>query len=137
MKHLYEPNMFNYTWESIDHDQYIVGTYYLEDIIDDDDDFADHFDQVQRLALEGSTSSWQEVASETPEIREKLTSKVLGYYEIPAPKGTKKAIIQLGFAVGVFSLPFVFRHATVEPDPAHRVDRRTNDHEVEVPDEDG
>jgi len=104
MKQLYDPNMFNYTWESIDHDQYVVGTYYLEDIIDDDDDFADHFDQVQRLALEGSTSSWQEVSEDTPEVRERLTSKVLGYFEVPAPKGKKQAVIQLGFAVGAWDV---------------------------------
>jgi 2,3-diketo-5-methylthiopentyl-1-phosphate enolase len=103
MKQLYDPHMFEYTWESIDHDQYVVGTYYIEDVVEDSD-FIDHFGQVQRLALEGSTSSWQDVSEETPEIREKLTSKVLGYFEIPAPKGTRKAVIQLGFAVGAWDV---------------------------------
>ena len=31
-------------------------------------------------------------------------SKVLGYYEIPAPKGTKKAIIQLGFPTAAWDV---------------------------------
>jgi 2,3-diketo-5-methylthiopentyl-1-phosphate enolase len=55
--------------------------------------------------LEGSTSSWQEVTEDTQELRERLSSKVLGYYEIPAPKGTKKAVIQLGFPVGNWEVP--------------------------------
>ena len=96
MKQLYDPHMFDYTWESVDHNEYVVGTYYIEDVVEDSD-FIDHFGQVQRLALEGSTSSWQNVSEETPEMREKLTSKVLGYFEIPAPKGTQKAVVQLGF----------------------------------------
>ena len=39
-------------------------------------------------------SSWMDVEELTPEVRERLMSKVLGYFEIPATKGTKKAIIQ-------------------------------------------
>ena len=104
MRPLFDPQMFNYTWESIDHDRYVVGTYYIEDIVEDSD-FIDHFAQVQRLALEGSTSSWQEVSEDTQELRERLSRKVLGYFEIPAPKGTKKAVIQLGFPVGNWEVP--------------------------------
>ena len=100
VKQLYDPHMFNYMWESIvPDDNFIVGTYYLEDTVDAvDADFIDHLEQVQRLALEGSTASWMDVSEETPELREKLSSKVLGYYEIPAPHGTKKAVIQMGFS---------------------------------------
>ncbi len=104
MRPLFDPQMFNYTWESVDHDRYVVGTYYIEDVVEDSD-FIDHFAQIQRLALEGSTSSWQEVAEDTKEVRERLSSKVIGYFEVPAPKGTKKAVIQLGFPIGNWEVP--------------------------------
>jgi 2,3-diketo-5-methylthiopentyl-1-phosphate enolase len=93
--------MFNYMWESLDQDRFVVGTYYIEDA-PGNVDFIDHLGQVQRLALEGSTASWMDVKEETPEVRERLSSKVLGYYEVPAPKGTKKAVIQLAFPIAAW-----------------------------------
>lgn len=102
VKELYDPHMFNYMWESLDQDRFVVGTYYIEDTKEDNIDFIDHLAQVQRLALEGSTASWMEVKEETPEVRERLTSKVLNYLEIPAPKGTKKAIVQLAFPIAAW-----------------------------------
>ena len=104
MKHLYDPHMFNYMWEScIEPDDYIVGTYYIEDVVEDQE-FIDHLGQVERLAAEGSTSSWMDVKELTDDVRERLMSKVIGYYEIPAPKGTKKAIIQLGFPTAAWDV---------------------------------
>ena len=103
IKQVFDPHMFNYAWESIDHDEYVVGTYFIEDVVTDSD-FIDHLGQVERLALEGSTATWVEVLEETPEVREKLTSKVLGYYEVPAPDGTKKAVIQLAFPIGAWEV---------------------------------
>jgi len=103
MKLYYEPRMFDYMPESVDRDRMVVATYYVEDVRGEDE-FIDHLRQVERLALEGSTSSWMDVAEETDELRERLTSKVLGYYEIPAPKGTKKAIVQLGFPDGAWDI---------------------------------
>ncbi len=100
-KELYDPHMFNYMWESLDEDRFVVGTYYIEDN-KPGWDFIDHLAQVQRLALEGSTASWMEVREETPEVRERLSSKVLGYYEVPAPEGTKKAIVQLAFPIAAW-----------------------------------
>ena len=100
-KELYDPYMFNYMWESLDQDRFVVGTYYIEDTLKNVD-FIDHLGQVQRLALEGSTASWVEVKEETPEVRERLSSKVLGYYEIPAPEGTRKAVIQLAFPIAAW-----------------------------------
>jgi 2,3-diketo-5-methylthiopentyl-1-phosphate enolase len=103
MKLYYEPRMFDYMLESVDRDRMVIATYYVEDVRNEDE-FIDHLRQVERLALEGSTSSWMDVAEETDELRERLTSKVLGYYEIPAPKGTKKAIVQLGFPDGAWDI---------------------------------
>ena len=31
VKELYDPHMFNYMWESLDQDRFVVGTYYIED----------------------------------------------------------------------------------------------------------
>ncbi len=101
VKELYDPHMFNYMWESLDEDRFVVGTYYIEDRRPEWD-FVDHLAQVQRLALEGSTATWMEIKEETPEVRERLTSKVLGYYEVPAPKGTKKAVVQLAFPIAAW-----------------------------------
>ncbi len=103
-KPLYDPHMFNYMWESvIPTDDYIVGTYYIEDVVEDQD-FIDHLGQVERLAAEGSTSSWMEVKELTDQVRDRLMSRVLGYYEVPAPKGTKKAVIQLGFSTAAWDV---------------------------------
>ena len=101
VKQLYDPHMFNYMWESLDQDRFVVGTYYIEDTLENVD-FIDHLAQVQRLALEGSTASWMDVKEETPEVRDRLSSKVLGYYEVPAPKGTKKAVVQLAFPIAAW-----------------------------------
>ena len=98
-KQLYDPHMFNYMWESLDRDRFVVGTYYIEDTVESTD-FIDHLMQVQRLALEGSTASWMEIKEETPEVRDRLTSKVLNYLEIPSVKGTKKDC-QLFFPIAV------------------------------------
>jgi 2,3-diketo-5-methylthiopentyl-1-phosphate enolase len=100
-KQLYDPNMFNYMWESLDQDRFVVGTYYVEDI-KEGVDFIDHLAQIQRLALEGSTASWMEIKEETPEVRERLSSKILNYLEIPADKGTKKAIVQMAFPIAAW-----------------------------------
>ena len=69
MKELYDPHMFNYMWESLDPDRFVVGTYYIEDTVENTD-FIDHLAQVQRLAMEGSTASWMEVGEETPYMEE-------------------------------------------------------------------
>lgn len=109
MKLIYEPRMFDYMMESVDRDRMVIATYYVEDVrgeneLRGENEFIDHFKQIERMALEGSTSSWMEVADDTAEVRERLTSRVLGYYEVPAPKGTKKAVVQLGFPIGAWDV---------------------------------
>jgi len=104
MKRIFDPDMFNYMWESIDHDRYIVATYYVEDTREGES-WIEHLEQVQRFALEGSTSSWVKVKEDNTTIREKLTSKILGYYEVPTSKpNTKAAIIQLGFPIDAWDI---------------------------------
>ena len=50
VKELYDPHMFNYMWESLDQDRFVVGTYYIEDN-KPEWDFIDHLnnDEVGRL----------------------------------------------------------------------------------------
>jgi 2,3-diketo-5-methylthiopentyl-1-phosphate enolase len=103
MKLIYEPRMFDAMMESVDRDRMVIATYYVEDVRGEDE-FIDHLKQIERMALEGSTSSWMEVPDDTAEVRERLVSRVLGYYEVPAPKGTKKAIVQLGFPIGAWDV---------------------------------
>ncbi len=104
MKRLFDPDMFDFQWESIDHNRYIVGTYYVEDTLPDQD-WIEHLGNVQRMALEGSTSSWMRVKEDSGAVREKLTSKVLGYYEVPIEKPhTKAAVVQLGFPVDAWDI---------------------------------
>lgn len=104
MKRLFDPDMFNFMLESVNHDRYIVATYYMEDTLEDQN-WIEHLHQVQRMALEGSTSSWMRVKEDTGEVREKLTSKVLGYYEIPTENKHKKAaVIQLGFPIDAWDV---------------------------------
>ncbi len=99
MKRIFDPDMFDFQWESVNLDRYIVGTYYLEDTLPDQE-WIEHLGQVQRMALEGSTSSWMRVKEDSSAVREKLTSKVLGYYEVPTGKPhTKAAVVQIGFPI--------------------------------------
>ena len=104
MKRIFDPEMFDFQWESVNHDRYIVGTYYVEDTLEDQD-WIEHLGQIQRIALEGSTSSWMRVKEDSNEVREKLTSKVLGYYEVPIGKPhTKAAVVQLGFPIDAWDV---------------------------------
>lgn len=98
MKPYYDVNIFNHTLESIDKERYLIATYYIEDSLSGED-FLDHFMLVQDMVREGSTGSWMDVEEETSEVRNRLAGKMLGYYEIPAPEGIKKAVVQLGFSV--------------------------------------
>lgn len=104
MKRLFDPDMFNFQWESINHDRYIVGTYYVEDTLGGQD-WIEHLKNIERMALEGSTSSWMRVKEDTDAVREKLTSKILGYYEVPTDKPhTKIAVVQIGFPVDAWDI---------------------------------
>jgi 2,3-diketo-5-methylthiopentyl-1-phosphate enolase len=104
MKRIFDPEMFDFQWESINHDRYIVATYFIQDTLEGED-WIEHLGQVQRMALEGSTSSWMRVKEDTGAVREKLTSKVLGYYEVPLDKPhTKAAVVQIGFPIDAWDV---------------------------------
>lgn len=93
----YDPIIFRNILDGIDRKRCLMATYYVEDRVPGED-FLDHFALIQSLALEGSTGTWEKVEEETPEVRERLSGKLVGYYEIPSPEpDTKRAIIQLAF----------------------------------------
>jgi 2,3-diketo-5-methylthiopentyl-1-phosphate enolase len=97
VKRYYDPIIFNNMLDGIDRRKYLIATYCVEDTVPDAD-FLDHFALIQQMILEGSTGTWAEVKEETPEVRDKLSGKLVGYYEVPAPEGVKKAVVQFAFS---------------------------------------
>ena len=62
MKHLYDPHMFNYMWEScIAPIDYIVGTYFTSKTWSKTRTLSITWAMVERPLAEGSTSSWMDV----------------------------------------------------------------------------
>jgi len=95
----YDPIIFHNILDGIDRKSCLIATYYLDDRVPGED-FLDHFDLIQSLALEGSTGTWEKVAEETPEVRARLAGKLVGYHEVPSVEAdTKRAVIQLAFPI--------------------------------------
>ena len=82
MRIYYQPEIFNNSLDGIDRKQNIIATYYLKDR-KEGVEFMDHFSLIQSLALESSTGTWEKVAEDTEEVRETLSCKLVGYYQIP------------------------------------------------------
>jgi 2,3-diketo-5-methylthiopentyl-1-phosphate enolase len=101
VRRLYDPKIFVQSLDSIDRDKFIIATYYIED--SPGTDFIDHFAQLQRLVLEGSTGSWARVEEETDEVRDALAGRLVGYYEVPAPPGTKRAVVQIAYPTAAWN----------------------------------
>jgi len=52
------------------------------------------------MGLEGSTGTWEKVEEDTEEVRKAMSSKLVGYHEIPGEdRYTKAAVIQLAFPI--------------------------------------
>ncbi|MFH0795595.1 MAG: RuBisCO large subunit C-terminal-like domain-containing protein [Candidatus Omnitrophota bacterium] len=95
----YNPEIFVQTFDGIDRDNYVVATYYMDDVLPGED-FIDHFTLIQAMALEGSTGTWEKVAEDTAEMRQVFSSKLVGYFEIPTPEPDRRqAVVQLAFPV--------------------------------------
>ena len=95
----YDPLIFHNIPDGIDRKRCLVATYYVEDRVAGEE-FLDHFNLIQSIALEGSTGTWEKVEEETPEVRARLSGKLVGYYEIPSSEtDTKRAVIQLAFPI--------------------------------------
>jgi 2,3-diketo-5-methylthiopentyl-1-phosphate enolase len=99
MNPLYDPLLFNHIPEGTESKRDLIATYYIDDALPGED-FIDHLKLIQEIIIEGSTGSWMKVKEETPEVREALAGKLLGYYEVPCEdQSRKKAVIQLGFPI--------------------------------------
>ena len=99
MKRYYDPEIFHQTFDGIDLDEHVVASYYLRDRLEGQK-FLDHLALVQAMGLEGSTGTWEKVAEDTEEVRKALSSKMVGYHEIPTDDPyTKSAVVQLAFPI--------------------------------------
>lgn len=93
----YDPSIFLNMLDGIDRKRCLIATYYVEDRVPGES-FLDHFHLIQSIALEGSTGTWEKIEEDTPEVRARLSGKMIGYYEIPSTESdTKKAVVQLAF----------------------------------------
>lgn len=82
MRTYYQPEIFNNVLDGIDRKRNIIATYYLKDR-KEGVEFMDHMSLLQSLALESSTGTWEKVSEDTEEVRETLSCRLVGYYQIP------------------------------------------------------
>jgi len=83
MKRYYDPEIFHQTFDGIDLDEHIVASYYLKDRMEGEK-FLDHLSLIQSMGLEGSTGTWEKVEEDTEAVRHEMSSKMVGYHEIPS-----------------------------------------------------
>ncbi|MBN1553587.1 MAG: hypothetical protein JXA11_02495 [Phycisphaerae bacterium] len=99
MKSFYDFEIFHKMLDGIDLDDHVVASYYLKDRLEGEK-FLDHFALVQAMGLEGSTGTWEKVEEDTQAVREAMSSKMVGYHEIPSDDPyTKSAVVQLAFPI--------------------------------------
>ncbi|MBC7264439.1 MAG: ribulose 1,5-bisphosphate carboxylase [Chloroflexi bacterium] len=92
MKTLYDPNIFENTMEGITPEDYIIATYYFEQ------EAYEHLEVVGYMALEASTGGWIDFPGETPQVREALSARVVGYYPVESQhEGWQAAVVRLAF----------------------------------------
>jgi len=99
MRTYYQPEIFNQILDGVDRKRNIIATYYLKDR-KEGVEFMDHLTLIQSLALESSTGTWEKVSEDTEEVRETLSCKLVGYYQIPNDdKYTAEAVIQFAMSI--------------------------------------
>lgn len=102
MERIHDPVIFQNALDGIDLKNNIIATYFMKDRLEGVD-FIDHFKLIESIAIEGSTGSWQRVEEESSEVREMLSGKLVGYYEVPSEDPyTKSAVIQLAFPINAW-----------------------------------
>ena len=95
----YDPEIFQNMLDGIDLDTHVVASYYMRDRLEGVD-FLDHFALIQAMGLEGSTGTWEKVEEDTREVRRSMSSKLVGYHEVPTEDPyTKAAVVQLAFPI--------------------------------------
>jgi len=99
MQRFYDPEIFLQTFDGIDLDNHVVASYYLRDRLEGEK-FLDHLSLVQSMGLEGSTGTWEKVEEDTAKVRQAMSSKMVGYHEIPSEDPcVKSAVVQLAFPI--------------------------------------
>jgi len=99
MQHYYDPEIFQQMLDGVDLDDHVVASYYIKDRLEGEK-FLDYFSLVQAMALEGSTGTWEKVEEDTEAVRKAMSSKLVGYHEIPCEDPyTKAAVVQLAFPI--------------------------------------
>ena len=99
MKRYYDPEIFLQMLDGIDLDNHVIASYYLRDRLEGEK-FLDHLALVQAMGLEGSTGTWEKVEEDTDKVRKAMSSKMVGYHEIPSEDPyTKSAVVQLAFPI--------------------------------------
>jgi len=102
MKRYYDPEIFHQMLDGVDLDSHVIASYYMRDRLEGQK-FLDHLTLVQSMALEGSTGTWEKVEEDTEEVRKALSSKLVGYHEIPCEDPyTKSAVVQLAFPMAAW-----------------------------------
>ena len=98
----YQPEIFNNMLESIDLDTHLIATYYIHHKRPGET-FHDYLAFIQSLALESSTGTWEKIKDDTLEVRDTLSCKLIGYYEIPTrAEDEAEAVIQFAMSVNAF-----------------------------------
>jgi 2,3-diketo-5-methylthiopentyl-1-phosphate enolase len=99
MKRYYDAEIFHQMLDGIDLDNHVIASYRLKDRLEGEK-FLDHLALVQAMGLEGSTGTWEKVEEDTEEVRKAMSSKLVGYHEIPSDDPyTKAAVVQLAFPI--------------------------------------
>lgn len=99
MEPYYRPEIFHQTLDGIDLDNHIIASYFMKDRLEGQK-FLDYFALIQSMGLEGSTGTWAEVDEDTEDLRIAISSKMVGYHEIPCQDPyTKSAVVQLAFPI--------------------------------------
>jgi 2,3-diketo-5-methylthiopentyl-1-phosphate enolase len=102
MNRVHDPIIFQHALDGIDLKTHIVATYYLSDRLAGVD-FIDHFKLIESIAIEGSTGTWQKVKEDSEEVRQNLSGKLVGYFELPSgDEFRKSAVIQLAFPINAW-----------------------------------
>jgi 2,3-diketo-5-methylthiopentyl-1-phosphate enolase len=102
MERVHDPIIFQNSLDGIDLKTHIVATYRMSDTLPGVD-FIDHFKLIESIAIEGSTGTWEKVAEDSEDVREHLSGKLVGYYELPAEgEFTRSAVIQLAFPINAW-----------------------------------
>ena len=102
MRSYYQPQIFNNMLESVNLKEHFVATYYIRNR-KEGAVLLDHMNFFEKLALESSTGTWEKIKDDTSEIKEMLSCKLVGYFEIPNDDPyTAECVVQFAMSSKAF-----------------------------------